>query len=159
MNTLSKSEFKEVVRNTPLVSIDLIIENKEGDILLGWRSNSPAKGFWFVPGGRIFKDEPLDLAFKRIAETETGCKLAMEDAIFLGVYQHLYPNENFTGEEDFGTHYIVLAYRVKIENFPDKLPQEQHTDYWRASLDEILGDPNIHKNTKNYFNGYPSFSD
>ena len=47
---LKKEEFLETIKNTPLVAIDLIIENDSGEILLGKRNNNPAKNFWFVPG-------------------------------------------------------------------------------------------------------------
>ena len=72
MKMLSKEDFISIVKNTPLVSIDLVIENKEGEILLGWRNNQPAKGYWFVPGGRIRKDENFRKAFNRILKTETA---------------------------------------------------------------------------------------
>jgi colanic acid biosynthesis protein WcaH len=159
MSHLSTEEFIEVVKNAPLISIDLIIENPEGGILLGWRNNLPAKGYWFVPGGRIRKDERFEEAFRRIAYDETGLKVNVEETDFLGIYQHIYPGENFSGDPSFGTHYIVIAYRIKLNSSPETLPKDQHADYWWASVDEILDNPNVHINTQNYFNGYPSFSE
>ncbi len=156
---LPKEDFINIVKNTPLISIDLIIENGEGEILLGWRNNSPAKGYWFVPGGRIKKDENFRDAFKRILRVETGLDMELEDATFLGLYEHLYPYENFTGEPGFGTHYIPVAYRIKLDKELESLPLDQHQEYWWASLDDILEDANVHVNTRNYFNGYPSFSE
>lgn len=156
---LSKEAFKEVVKNTPLISIDFIIENSEGEILLGWRNNSPAKGFWFVPGGRIRKNEHFQAAFKRILKTETGIDYDMDDAIFLGIFEHFFPEENFSGSSDFGTHYVVLAYRIKLDSRIENLPKEQHNDYWWAPLDDLLEEANVHENTQNYFNGHLSFSD
>lgn len=160
MNTrLLPEDFKQVIRNTPLVSIDLVIENPQGEILLGWRSNSPAKGYWFVPGGRILKDEHFGDAFRRIVKTETGLNFSLEEAFFLGVFEHLYPNDNAVEDPSFGTHYVVIAYRLKLSKTPENIPNEQHTDYWWASLDDILDDPNVHINTRNYFNGHPSFTE
>lgn len=156
---LALPDFKQIIKNTPLVSIDLVIEDPDGRILLGWRSNAPAKGYWFVPGGRIVKDEHFGDAFQRIAKTELGLKLSFEDANFLGVFEHIYPNDNFAGEAGYGTHYIVLAYRIKLNEALESLPDEQHEDYWWASMDELLEDPNVHENTKNYFNGFESFSE
>lgn len=158
MNSLSHDEFRSIVKDTPLVSIDLIIENPEGDVLLGWRNNSPAKGFWFVPGGRIQKDEDFREAFKRITKAETGLEFLLEEAFFFGVYQHIYPNDNFTDDPSFGTHYVVIAYRIKLEEKITSLPKEQHSDYWWAAIDDILDDPNVHENTKNYFNGFQPLS-
>lgn len=151
--------FKEVVKHTPLVAIDFIIENPDGRILLGWRINNPAKGYWFVPGGRIRKNEKFEDAFKRIAHTETGLDLTIGKTSFLGIYEHIYPIENFSDDPSFGTHYIVMAYRYKLAVNITSLPNDQHTDYWWATIDDILEDPNIHLNAKNYFNGHPSFTE
>ncbi len=47
--SLLSSDFRNVVKNTPLVSIDLVIADPSEAILMGWRENEPAKGTWFVP--------------------------------------------------------------------------------------------------------------
>ncbi len=159
MHNLSIEDFKNIIRNTPLISIDLVIENPEGKILLGWRNNLPAKGYWFVPGGRIHKDEHFADAFRRIVKTETNLLVEITDVTFLGVYEHIYPGENFSGDPSFGTHYIVIAYRVKLNQPVLDLPKEQHADYWWATIDEILEDSNVHVNTRNYFNGHPSYAE
>ncbi|MHC4912714.1 MAG: NUDIX domain-containing protein, partial [Planctomycetota bacterium] len=95
---LSHRDLIEVVKKTPLVSIDLIIENTQNQILLGLRKNAPAKDFWFVPGGRILKDEPIPDAFNRIAKDELAINLTYEKADFLGVFEHWYP-DNFTQQQ------------------------------------------------------------
>jgi colanic acid biosynthesis protein WcaH len=69
---LSRDDFLAVVTLTPLVSIDLVVVDEEGYILVGKRTNEPAYGTWFVPGGRVNKDETLDAAFERIATDELG---------------------------------------------------------------------------------------
>ena len=61
MAFLNKQAFTEVIDRTPLVSIDLVVENEKGEILFGLRKNRPAKDYWFVPGGRILKNETLKL--------------------------------------------------------------------------------------------------
>ena len=43
---------------------------------------------WFVPGGRIMKNETLENAFERITLAETGKAVPITEAGFLGVYQH-----------------------------------------------------------------------
>ena len=61
---LNHDDFVEVVKKTPLVSIDLIVENDRNEVLLGFRKNEPAKNYWFVPGGRILKNERIAEAFE-----------------------------------------------------------------------------------------------
>ncbi|MHC5075082.1 MAG: GDP-mannose mannosyl hydrolase, partial [Planctomycetota bacterium] len=50
---IKDDEFINVIKLTPLVSIDLLIKNADGKYLLGLRENEPAGNYWFVPGGRI----------------------------------------------------------------------------------------------------------
>ncbi|MCV5153638.1 GDP-mannose mannosyl hydrolase, partial [Escherichia coli] len=63
---LRQEDFATVVRSTPLVCLDFIVENSRGEFLLGKRTNRPAQGYWFVPGGRVQKDETLEAAFERL---------------------------------------------------------------------------------------------
>ncbi|MBN2350515.1 MAG: GDP-mannose mannosyl hydrolase [Bacteroidales bacterium] len=158
MQKLSANEFENVIRNTPLISIDLIIKNSEHKILLGWRTNAPAKDTWFVPGGRISKNETLPHAFKRISEAETGVQVPVEKSEFLGIYEHIYPGDNVTKNPDFGTHYIVLAFTLQLDINMNNLPKQQHTKYTWLTREDILTNDRVHQNTKNYFNGYLPFN-
>src|ERR1041384_3308363 len=91
---LEPQDFERVVRFTPLVSIDIIVSSRDGRVLLGRRKNEPARNSFFVPGGRITKNESLEAAFKRITLAELGFPMELSQARFLGVYQHIY-RENF----------------------------------------------------------------
>ena len=119
--------FKTVVASTPLVSIDLIVRNNQEQVLLGLRNNRPAQGYWFVPGGRIQKDERLEDAFRRLVADELGAVAEFDQTLFLGPYQHFYP-DNFSGEH-FSTHYVVLGYELKLDINLNELPVDQHQDY------------------------------
>jgi colanic acid biosynthesis protein WcaH len=146
---LSRDELAEVVKNAPLVSIDLVVKNSRGEVLVGRRTNEPAKDYWFVPGGRILKDERIAEAFGRIAYDELGIRPAIEEARFLGVFEHLYPN-NFTESEDFSTHYVVLAYEVPIDETAVISPDDQHSEYkWLNK--ESDKEANVHPYAKAYF--------
>ncbi|WP_455554306.1 GDP-mannose mannosyl hydrolase [Escherichia sp.] len=146
---LSQEDFATVVRATPLISIDLIVENSRGEFLLGERTNRPAQGYWFVPGGRVQKDEPLAAAFERLTEAELGVSLPIEAGEFYGVWQHFY-DDNFSGR-DFSTHYIVLGFRLKIDETTLTLPAEQHGAWRWQSTEAILASDNVHANSRAYF--------
>ncbi len=79
---LERNLFKTIVEKTPLISIDFVIENKRGHILLGKRLNLPAKNYWFVPGGRIRKDETISSAFTRLALDELNVNATFNSADF-----------------------------------------------------------------------------
>jgi len=139
--------FKTVIESTPLVSIDLIVRNQQGQVLLGKRTNRPAQGFWFVPGGRVLKDESFEHAFKRLIEIELG--LDEVASHFKGVYQHFY-DDNFS-EEKFTTHYVVLAYEISFNGELSSLPVEQHSNYQWLDEKELLANANVHTHSKWYF--------
>ena len=148
MSHLSFVEFQSVVRNTPLVAIDFIVKNEAGQVLLGKRANKPAQGFWFVPGGRILKDEKMCDAFMRIAKAELGIQLNIVQAKFLGIFEHFY-DDNFS-IDDFTTHYVVLGYELNLDLTIDKLPVDQHDGYAWLSVDEMLSSEVVHENSKRY---------
>lgn len=146
---LEPSLFKTIVANTPLISIDLIVLDSAGRALLGQRQNRPAQSCWFVPGGRIFKDESFEEAFRRISLEELGVQLTLAAAEFCGVYEHFY-DDNFSGVE-FSTHYVVHAYKLTLNPEVLDLPQIQHSAYKWFCIDSLLNSYAVHQFTKNYF--------
>ena len=147
---LSFEDFAEVVRKTALVSVDLVVRNSRDEILVGMRKNEPAKGYFFVPGGRILKKERISEAFERIAKNELGIEANFEGAGFLGVFEHIY-STNFTEKGDFGTHIIVLAYQLKVKEDSLYLPEEQHSEYKWLSKESMEKEARVHRYTKVYF--------
>jgi len=146
---LSKDKFREVIKNTPLFSIDLVIVNNKNEILLGLRNNAPAQGFWFVPGGRVYKDELLEKGFERICSSEIGVAKSLKDTEFLGIYEHIYENNFF--DSSFSTHYIVMGLKLKLDLMTSELSKEQHLKYKWWKQDELMASEDVHQNTKNYF--------
>ncbi len=147
---LSKPRFSQVIESTPLVSIDLIIEDEKGQILLGEHLNRPAQGFWFVPGGRILKDEKLEEAFVRLTREELGHEFELFQAKLLGPYTHLY-DDNVFGNE-FSTHYVAIAYKLVTVRSELDLPMDvQHSRYSWYDKNELLTNDKVHLHTKWYF--------
>lgn len=154
---LPLDSFSQVVESTPLISIDLVVESENKKILLGKRNNRPAKGYWFVPGGRVYKNENLIDAFSRLLRDELGLSSETIKSDFLGVYQHFY-NDSFVSEA-ISTHYIVLAYRISLPTILDDLPCEQHSEYRWFDKQHILLNDKVHKHSKWYFMAYTRADD
>jgi colanic acid biosynthesis protein WcaH len=148
---LDATTFAAVVHSAPLISIDLLVQNEQGEYLLGLRTNRPAQGCWFVPGGRIQKKETLDAAFLRLTTEELGITLERSQAVFKGVYEHFYQDSVF-GEQP-STHYIVLAHQLVLPTEKVQLSVQQHDNAQWLKAEDILADPNVHRYTKLYFNG------
>ncbi len=147
---LSHEDFLAVVRLAPLVSLDLVVQSPRGDVLVGFRSNRPAGGSWFVPGGRIQKDERLDAAFRRLTREELGVERGLADATPLGVYEHLY-EDNFAGVPGVSTHYVVYAHRLALDLDLAALPAAQHARWKWIAVDALRADATVHANTRAYF--------
>jgi len=146
--SLANEEFARVIDATPLVSIDLVLRNPQREVLLGRRSNRPAQGWWFVPGGRIRKNEPVQEAFKRIAQTELG--LALAPPRVLGVFDHIY-EDNYFGMPGLSTHYVVVACEAEIGAGCAIRADAQHAELKWWPVARLLASAEVHDNTKLYF--------
>jgi colanic acid biosynthesis protein WcaH len=144
---LSTEKFLEIVRHTKLVAIDLVIFNSQEEIVMGYRINEPAKGTWFVPGGRIQKGETIGQALERISLEELGYKLIQSQVKFLGPYDHIY-DTNFANEDGVKTEYVVFAYSAQVNLDLEGLPTKQHREWKWISKDSQEG---VHKNASAYF--------
>ena len=143
---LSESDFKAVVENAPLFAIDLVVLNDKHELLIGLRKNAPAKGYWFVPGGRVFKGESQQEAFARITKQELGCAFNLSEAQLLGVFDHFYEDSVFGN--DVSTHYINTPYLILLKEQGLQLPVEQHSNYKWESLQGVVEDNSVHSFSK-----------
>ena len=118
-------DWRTIVANVPLVSVDLVIEH-DGGVLLGKRENEPAKGEWFVPGGTVHKNEPRTDAVHRVANEELGESVVIDDC--LGTYEHFYETADVDGVDS--KHYLATAYRCHFErDDPEIVGDDQHSAF------------------------------
>lgn len=139
-------EFKTVIENAPLISIDLVTMFKD-KVLLGRRVNKPAKDFYFTTGGIVRKNELFREAQKRIAKNELGLELTTE-LKFIGIFEHFYNDSIF---DNISTHYVNHGYLLELEKELINLPQEQHSDYKWFGIKELLQSDEVHIYVKDYF--------
>lgn len=145
---LDKETFTTVLQSTPLVALDFIVFNAQGQVLLGQRLNRPAQGYWFVPGGRIYKNEAIATAFGRLTLAELGQEFAYSDAKLLGLYDHFYADSVFG--DGISTHYVVAAHQFTVQQL-EHLPTVQHDNYAWFDVKQLLENDLVHPNTKAYF--------
>ena len=144
---LALKDFRKIVLSAPIAAIDLLIQYKK-KFLLGLRKNEPAKNFWFVPGGRIRKNEFLQHAFRRILLSETGFFIKTKRPRLHLIGEHFYKNSFISPK--ISTHYITLSYKVRIKK--QLIPSlGQHRKWHWLTSKEILSHPRVHPFTKQYF--------
>lgn len=143
-----------IVDRAPLVSVDLVVIRDSREILLGLRNNRPAQGFWFVPGGRIFKNERIGAALIRVADAELGLGGDIGGGMLrprqIGSFEHFYP-DCFAGECGVSTHYVVLGHRLDVPGeFELPLADAQHAEFRWWPIEEALDSAEVHRFSKDY---------
>jgi colanic acid biosynthesis protein WcaH len=139
---LQDSDFISAVGALPLVSVDLVVVNAMGQLLLGQRRNAPARDWWFTPGGRVRKNEAFASCMQRVAISELGLKACdLRGARLMGVWDHFYEDSAFSSE--VSTHYVNLPHLLCLEHAMDldALPLDQHSGWrWQDPQDAALAE-------------------
>lgn len=124
----------------PILCVDGIIES-DNLFLLVKRENNPLKGIYWLPGGRVYKNETLAEAFIRKMKEEVGLDVGITGVA--GYYEDFY-KENELGID--GVHTMSIVFTAKPLSRAIKL-DSQSSDYgWFPELPAQL---NI-KNTNNF---------
>lgn len=145
---LDKQTFKTVIKNAPLISLDIcMVCNSQ--ILLCKRNNEPLKGTWFTPGGRIHKNENWKNALERIAKSEIGLnKVTIEDYNLMGIWDHIYRNS--VVNQNISTHYVNLPHFVEFKSRPKIVLDDQHNEYDWFDLLLVSTDESFHPYMQKY---------
>jgi colanic acid biosynthesis protein WcaH len=129
---LEQADFSQAVDSLPLVSVDLVVTNASGEMLLGLRRNAPARQWWFTPGARVRKNETFAEAMERVMVSELGLQNIpiLSQPLLMGVWDHFYEDSAFS--EQVSTQYVNLPHLLRLNHSLDvhALPQDQHSN-WR----------------------------
>ncbi len=150
MHILQDNLWKIIVGNMPIPAKDLLFYSSKKGLLMGKRINKPARNYYFVPGGRVFKNENRNEAIKRISSKEVGLSIKPETSFSIGIYDHFY-DDSIWENSNISTHYIVEAILIIILDNKIKLSiDKQHSEFiWinESNIDKS----NVHEYSKQYF--------
>jgi len=116
-------QWRTIVANVPIVSVDLLVRHGDG-VVLGRRTNEPAKGYWFVPGGRVLKGESRREAVHRVADEELGVGVEIVES--LGAFEHAYETADVDCVDS--KQYLANGYVVDVLD-GDIDPDDQHDEF------------------------------
>lgn len=124
---LPEEFFLFLSRFTPLVNVDLLIQDDSGRTLLTWRQDETYGAGWHVPGGIIRYKESAEERIRATALRELGAEVSFVREP-IAVEQVIEPHRRERG------HFISLVYRCRLEGPPDpRLRYEQgepQRDQW-----------------------------
>jgi colanic acid biosynthesis protein WcaH len=92
---------------TPLINVDLLIENEKGQILLTWRDDKFYGSGWHIPGGIIRFKEKIEDRIEKVAFLELGTSVK-----FLSQPIHIRGAMN--KDRDVRGHFISLLFLCEL---------------------------------------------
>jgi colanic acid biosynthesis protein WcaH len=107
--------YELITDSIPIASVEAVI-SKDNSLLFLRRINSPAKGQWWFPGGRIRKGETLGDALSREVKEETDLEVIESERV--NVYSRIFDER----------HDITIVYLCKCKG--DKIVlNDEHSEY------------------------------
>jgi hypothetical protein len=99
--------FEEILEYSVIPTFDLVINVPERGVLIARRKIAPYAGKWALPGLRILKNETIDDTLARIASSETGLEVDIDNKVLLGQFMGNFTTEH--NRQDLSTGYAVNA--------------------------------------------------
>lgn len=115
MKIIEEDLYKDIIHALPILCVDLLIKNSEGKYLLHLRDNEPLKNEWWVPGGRVHKEEKIHSAASRKCKEELG--FVITNWKIVGIYEDTYERNSFNTPTIFhGVSVVLTASKDVDEN-------------------------------------------
>ena len=132
---LSDEEYRRILSVMPVVCIDCLVVNDRQEYLLVKRTNEPLKGQYWVPGGRVLKNERLSEAVHRKMRQELGVDVDIIKNV--GFFEEFFPTSREGA--DGGVHMISLIYKVKPRSDDIRLDDQSAEWGWFKELPAKFG--------------------
>ncbi len=135
---IPEDRYKMILEEMPIVCIDCAIVNDSGEYLLVKRNNHPLKGEYWLPGGRLMKNEPLYDAVKRKMNQELGIDVEIER--LLGFFETVFKKTSMNVAGGF--HAVSFVFLLKP--LQEKIVLDNQSSSWKwfkelpAKLIELL---------------------
>ena len=146
---LHEDIFYFVSRLTPLINVDLLVRNENGEVLLSWRNkitfqNKVGSG-WHIPGGIIRLRETVSDRLHKVALHEMGGELASHSESPIAINQCI---DHMARDR---SHFISLLYECKLskdykinnKNLESKEPG--YLEWHKGVPDNLIANHNIYR--------------
>ena len=111
---LGQELFLLVSSLTPIVNVDLLVYNDQGQFLLTWRDDPHCGQGWHVPGGCIRFREKAEHRVREVARTELGITEMSVEKDPIKVFEFEITDERNIANQDERSHFITLVYRCHV---------------------------------------------
>jgi len=122
--------YQSILESMPILCVDALIVN-EGKCLLLLRDNAPAKGTYWFPGGRVYKNELIKDAVLRKVKEETNLACVFEKII--SVEETMFEKE---GKMICDVHTVNICCLVHTSDITELMVDKLHSGFkWVNALD------------------------
>ena len=125
--------YNKIIDVLPILCVDGFII-KDSKILLLKRNNYPAFGEWWVPGGRVLKNETLNSAIIRKIKDELNLEAQVIKQI--GITETIFEKK----------HTVNICFEININYFNNLCLNSEHSEFSWFSLNDL---PILNKQLKN----------
>jgi len=98
---------------TPIVNVDLLVYNKQGQFLLTRRNDSHCGVGWHVPGGCVRFKETFEERVRKVAEKELGITDLTFEHKPIKVFEIFSNKKREIINQNERAHFITLVFRCK----------------------------------------------
>lgn len=146
---LPEELFLFATEMTPMVNVDLLIRDQQGQILLAWRDDGFYKPGWHVPGGILRLREKMEDRIQRTALGEIGTEVICDNNP-VEIVQIIDPNMKVR------SHFITFVFECVLpEGFVvcNKNKREYEAGYlkWHEFFPDNMVE--VHEFYRKYFKG------
>lgn len=119
----------------PIPCVDLLVLRSSCEILLVRRTKEPARGCWWLPGGRVaFGETRAEAALRKLREE---CSLEAINARELGTFDLFLE----LGDETQKSHAITTVFRLDVtDSAAVTLDEQAVTASWRSKQEWLRHD-------------------
>lgn len=132
-NSLHCAACRFIFYNNPKPTVNVLLKDAKGNILLVRRAVPPFKGWWDLPGGFMQYGEDPCQTLRRELKEELGFALPASIR-FLGLFHEYYENE---GNREERYSLLVLVYGARLSRHASLKPHDDVSDYRFFHPDEL----------------------
>lgn len=108
---LGEELFLFVSSIAPMVNVDLLVYNKDGQFLLTKRNDPHCGTGWHVPGGCIRFKENIESRIRKVAKSELGLEEFTYNKDPIKVFEIFSTKERNIANQNERAHFITLVYK------------------------------------------------
>lgn len=137
---IPEAEWLSILEAVPIVCVDVAIW-RDGRVLLVRRADAPAMGQWWLPGGRLFKNEGMRECAARKAREEVGLDCQVGPLVYTA--ETMFPD----GPGGVAVHSVNSCFLLwPMHKDQEVVLDEHHSEHmWRRRLRGRTFDPYVEK--------------